>query len=104
MLETTIKVNISRFSPSDDMKPHIEAFDVPLQKGMSVVNVLDYVYENLDGSLAYFSHTACRHNTCGRCALLINGKVFLACQTKVFDDMTIEPLPRSKIIRDLVYL
>jgi succinate dehydrogenase/fumarate reductase-like Fe-S protein len=67
---------------------------------MSVTNVLDYIYENLDSSLAYY--TSCHRGVCGRCLMIVNGKTRLACIELVTDNLTLNPLPNHRVIRDLV--
>ena len=99
-----IKVKILRGTEkSGKRKERYQVYEVPLGFMMSVLDVLDYIYENIDGSLAYYSHTACRRGVCGRCALMINGVARLACQTPVNGDITVEPLPKLTVIRDLVH-
>lgn len=92
-----------RFDPHANKEPRYQTYEVPLVEGMSVLDVLDYIYENLDSSLAYYDHAACRYGVCGRCTLVVNGRACVACQTPVTGDITIEPVPKSKIVRDLVY-
>jgi succinate dehydrogenase/fumarate reductase-like Fe-S protein len=67
---------------------------------MSVLGVLSYIYENLDPSLAFYF--SCRGRKCGGCTMLVNSKAVLACDVLASENMTIEPLPKRKIIRDLV--
>ncbi len=103
MLQKSIKVKVSRFDPSAEKEAHYETYEVPLTEGMSVLDVLDYIYENIDSSLAYYDHAACRHGICGGCTIVVNGKACLACQKLVSEDMLIEPSRKFKILRDLVY-
>jgi succinate dehydrogenase/fumarate reductase iron-sulfur protein len=98
----TIKVKIARFDPSVDSSSRYQAYEVPFEPRMTVMDVLDYIYENLDPTLAYHSHTSCHRRICARCNLTVNKKPGLSCHTEVNGDMTIEPLPRFKVIRDLV--
>jgi len=101
-MEKKIKAKVSRFNPATDNSPHYQTYEVPLTPRMTVMEVLDYIYENLDPSLAYHSHTSCHRRICARCNLTINNKPSLSCHTEVNEDITIEPLPRYKVIRDLV--
>ena len=103
MLEK-IKVKVFRFDPSTNKK-YCKTYNVPLplQQGLSVLDVLDYIYENLDPSLSYYDHAACRHGICSGCILVINGKTSLACQTPVSGDITVNPPLKFKIVKDLVY-
>jgi len=98
-----IKVKVFRFNPSVDKKPHYEVYEVPVDGESSVLDVLDYIYDNIDHTLAYYSHTACKRGVCGRCTLMVNGKASLACQTAASGDLTIEPPQKFKVVRDLVY-
>lgn len=95
-----ITVRCLRFDPSVDSEPYYQEYEVPLVFGMSVTNVLDYIYENLDSSLAYYAN--CHRGVCGRCAVLANGRRRLACTELVTGDVTIEPLPDHQVIRDLL--
>ncbi len=99
----SIRVEVYRFSPSTDKEPRYQVFEVPFIQRSSVMNVLDYIHDNLDSTLAYYGHSACYRGVCGRCTLTINEKASLACQTPVTGDLKIEPPKRAQIIRDLVY-
>ncbi len=103
MSRNTIQVTVSRFDPSVDREPYLQTYEVPFVEGMSVLEALDYIYEHLDGSLAYYAHAACRQGICGRCTALINGKPSLLCQTLVEGDLVVEPLANADVVRDLVY-
>ncbi len=98
-----VQVTVFRFDPSVDGKPHYQTYEVPLAEGVSVLDVLDYIRENLDGSLAYYAHAACRQGICRRCTLLVNGRPSLMCQTLVTGDVRLEPPPKFEVVRDLVY-
>ena len=101
-MEKKIKVRIARFDPAVDSSQHYQTYEVPLTPRMTVMDALDYIYENLDPSLAYHSHTSCHRRICARCNVKIDNKAGLSCHTEVSGDMTIEPLPGFKIVRDLV--
>ena len=99
----TIILKIARTDPSSGGKTHFQSFEVPSVEGMSVMQALDYIYEHLDASLAYYDHAACAQGICARCSILINGKTSLMCQTPAKDGMTLQAPSRYKIIKDLVY-
>lgn len=99
---TTIKVKCFRFDPSLEEKPRYQDYQVPVDTEMSVLDVLDYIYENLDASLAYRRNNACNRGLCGECVLRINGKAQLACQQLVSCDLLIEPVSKKNVLRDLV--
>jgi succinate dehydrogenase/fumarate reductase-like Fe-S protein len=102
MADKTIAVKVFRFDPSVDKEPHYQNYQVPVMEGMSAMNVLDYIYQNLDGTLAYYDHAGCSLGICARCTGRINGKAGLFCQTPVTEDVCLEPTSTSKVIKDLV--
>jgi len=103
MSQKKIKVKLFRFDPTVERKPHYQTYEVPLTEGMNVLDVLDYIYENIDSSLAYYDHAACRHGICSGCTLVVNDKTCLACQRPVSEDIVVKPPSKFKTIRDLVY-
>lgn len=102
--ETIVKFYIRRFDPLKDEKPYFKTYDVPVIKGMVILEALHYIRENLDSTLAW--RYSCRMGVCGSCGMLINGSPTLACNTQIFDvsnrEITVAPLPNFKIIKDLV--
>ena len=103
MAQKMIQVTVARFDPDVDEGPHDQTYQVPLPEHTCVLDVLDYIYENLDGTLAYYDHAACQHAICRRCVVLVNGESSLMCQTLVHGDITLAPPPKFKVVRDLVY-
>jgi succinate dehydrogenase/fumarate reductase iron-sulfur protein len=101
-MEKTIKVTVERFDPDVDQSPHYQTYEVPLVPRMTILDTLDYIYEKVDPSLAYHSHTACHRRICARCNVRIDDRAGLSCHTEVTGDVTIRPLPKHKVIRDLV--
>jgi len=96
----TIKVKVFRYDPKKDEKGRYETYEVPITPGMSVLDVLDYIYANIDSSLSYYYSCHRGYNAC--CMLVVNGKIIRPCTTLATEDMTIEPLKGRKIIKDLV--
>jgi len=101
MSQKIINVKIHRFDPQEDKIPYLQKYEVPLETGMGVLDVLNYIYENLDSSLAYFNHATCRQGVCTRCRLKVNDKTVLSCQTEVTGDIMITPA-HGDVVRDLV--
>jgi len=102
-MEERMSVKIRRFNPSTDKEPQYQVYEVQLTPGSSVMDILDYIYDNLDGTLAYNSHAACRRGVCGKCMILINGKPGLSCQTRAVQDLLLEPPLKSVVVKDLVW-
>ena len=98
-----------------------DEYDVHVKDGMTVLETLFWIRENIDQTLAF--RYSCRGAICGSCAVLANGKPVLACKTPLSRVSTpenenhvslaikselpdrgilIEPVPKLPVIRDLV--
>jgi succinate dehydrogenase/fumarate reductase-like Fe-S protein len=97
-----IKTSVLRFNPEQDKEPFFQEYDVPWEPGMTVMDALDYIYQNIDGTLAYYDHAACKLGICARCTGRVNSKPGLLCQVEVSENMVIEPASNKQIVRDLV--
>ena len=99
-----ITFKVQRYDPEQDNTPHFQEFIVPSSRGMTVLDGLLYIKENLDSSLAF--RTSCRMSICGSCAMFVNGYPHLACHTQIeelhADKLTIKSLPNLPTIKDLV--
>jgi len=93
-------VNILRSQPGKRSESTPEIYQVPIEGKTSVLNALDYIFEELDPSLGYYS--SCRIGKCMGCQVVVNGKVCFACTTLIQGDITVEPLKKFKVIKDLV--
>ena len=99
-----MKVKVYRFDPESEQEAYYQDYEVPIKKEdrNTALDVLNYIYNNLDTSISFFNHSACNHGICGRCAMKINGKIKLACTYLVEEDeFTIEP-KKINVIKDLV--
>lgn len=84
----------------------LSVYEVPVVPGMKVMDVLDYIYANLDHELAYYRHSSCCQAICGRCACKLNGRTILACAREVditAETMRLEPAD-GQVVRDLAVL
>ncbi len=96
---------VFRYDPSRGMEQRFDTFEVPSSgTGMTVLEGLYYILENLDPTLAFRS--ACRAAVCGSCAMHINGQYRLSCRTRVEafkgKAVVVQPLLHLKLIKDLV--
>ncbi len=102
----SITVRIQRFNPDVDSEPHLEAFEVEAQPGMTVLDALQDIKATVDGSVTF--RRSCRHAICGSCAAEINGRHMLMCETPLADaagpegQVTVGPLRYLPVIKDLV--
>jgi fumarate reductase (CoM/CoB) subunit B len=102
MATRIIDMKIFRYDPKKTEPPRYDTYRVPYSEGMTVLDALDYVYENLDPTLSY--RKSCRQGSCGSCAVLVNAKPCAACRTLVKEGkvLTVSPLLHFDVIKDLV--
>ena len=93
-----VSVQVARFNPDTDAKPHLELWTVEVEEGARVLNVLDAIHSR-DPTLTYRS--SCRAGQCGSCAVRVNGEPVLACTEEAREGMVIEPLDLP-VIKDLM--
>ena len=101
-MKDDILVKVFRYDPSRDERPRSQEYTVPRQEGMVVGDVLEYIYEHYDGTLAF--RYECRTRQCGSCILEVNGEPELACKALVGDrkELVLEPAGSLPVVRDLV--
>ncbi|MEZ5126206.1 MAG: succinate dehydrogenase iron-sulfur subunit [Thermoleophilia bacterium] len=104
MPESTFR--IKRYDPGHDGGggERWDEFTVSFESSLTVLEGLFAIQERHDSSLAF--RYCCRAAVCGSCAMYINGRYRLACQTNVRQlsegTITVEPLPHLPLVRDLV--
>ena len=100
-----VKLKIFRFDPKNDKEPHYDCFTVDAKPTDRLLDCLNKVRWEQDGSLAY--RMSCAHGICGSDGMTINGVSALACQKLVKDydadkEILIEPLSVFQVVKDLV--
>jgi succinate dehydrogenase/fumarate reductase iron-sulfur protein len=93
-------IKIMRFDPASGKEQMLQKFQVPYVKGLTVMDGLIHIYQNLDSSLAFRS--SCQSGLCFLCLIQIDGKPKCPCKTFLTEEMMLEPLKNREIIRDLV--
>ncbi|GBD97275.1 MAG TPA: succinate dehydrogenase iron-sulfur subunit [Nitrospirae bacterium] len=99
----TCTFNIKRFDPEKASTPRWAKFSVEMEQTERLLDGLIKIKDNMDGTLTF--RRSCAHGICGSCAVKINGKNGLACQTLIKDmpdTITLEPLEAYPVIKDLV--
>ena len=97
---------VYRFDPSKDSSPRYDRFTLDLPAHTPVLTALLKIRTENDPSLTL--RYSCRSAICGSCAMLINSKSRLACQTPVGPELArhgkivIEPMRNQPVVRDLV--
>lgn len=98
-----VTVEILRFDPAGDARPHWATYEVEAEPTDRVLDALYSIRWHQDGTLALRS--SCGHGICGSDAMRINGKHRLACKALVRDmapRIVIEPLKGFRVIKDLI--
>ena len=94
----TIKVEVVRSNG-------LQTYEVPLlSETMTVMDILDYIYNNLDHTLAYYRHSICNQSICGRCLVNLDGRPVLACAEYLeptAESIKLAPAAGT-VVRDLV--
>ncbi|HOA83622.1 MAG TPA: succinate dehydrogenase iron-sulfur subunit [Thermodesulfovibrio thiophilus] len=102
-MEKYYTFKIKRFLPDETPSVRWDEFRIKLNRMERIIDGLIKIKETRDGTLTF--RKSCAHGVCGSCAMKINGKNRLACQTLVKDMpevIEIEPLPALPVIKDLV--
>ncbi len=105
----TISIKVKRQDDADGL-PYWERFEIPYEEGMTVAQALIKIgiASGEDGgneTAPPCSEVLCMEGACGACAMMINGRLALACTTPVDSfsgTIVLEPLPKFPVVRDLV--
>ena len=99
-----VSLKVYRFNPEVDRKPHYKNYQLEADPTDRVLDLLEYIKGNFDGTLSF--RRSCAHGICGSDAMRINGRNRLACKTLVKDlpgnKILVEPLLGLKVIKDLI--
>ncbi|MGD8990302.1 MAG: succinate dehydrogenase iron-sulfur subunit [Desulfobacterales bacterium] len=97
--------SVYRYDPKVDKKPHYQEYVIDAESTDKILDCLNKIRWEQDPTLAFRS--SCAHGICGSDALMINGRIELACQKLVRDfksgnNFVIEPLPLFEVVKDLI--
>jgi fumarate reductase iron-sulfur subunit len=99
-----IEIQVLRYRPEQEDAPAWQSYYVPYTDDMSVLQGLQYIKDDLDGTLSF--RWSCRMAICGSCGMMVNGKPKLSCQTFLRElapgPVRVEALSHFPIERDLV--
>ena len=99
----TLAIECLRYNPERDAAPTYQTYSVPFTDDMSVLEGLQYIKDQLDGSLTF--RWSCRMAICGSCGTMLNGVPALGCEKFLRDyypgPLRVEPLNHFPIVRDL---
>ncbi len=98
-----VTFRIKRFDPEKDARPHWQEFKIEAGPMDRVLDVLNELKWEQDGSISY--RRSCAHGICGSDAMVINGVNRLACKVLVKDlgnEIAVEPLRGLPVLKDLI--
>jgi fumarate reductase iron-sulfur subunit len=97
-------LEVFRYHPEKDAQPYFQAYQVPFRRDWVVLDALNYIKDELDGSLTF--RWSCRMGVCGSCGMMVNGTAKLTCAAFLRHyypkTIRVEPLSHFPVIRDLV--
>jgi fumarate reductase iron-sulfur subunit len=103
-MDERITLQLARYRPEEEDEPTFEEYEVPFHKEWVVLDGLNYIKDQLDGTLSY--RWSCRMGICGSCGMTVNGEPKLTCATFLTDyapgPVRLEPMQNFPIIRDLI--
>ncbi len=99
-----IKLEVFRYRPEEESEPVFQEYEVPLRKDWVILDALNYIKDQIDGTLSY--RWSCRMGVCGSCGMMVNGTPVLTCATFLEKfapgPIRVEPLNNFPVVRDLV--
>ncbi len=108
MAEPTVPAifDVYRYDPAIDREPRYQRYTLDLAPHTPVLSALLRIRAEIDPSLTL--RYSCRSAICGSCAMQINSKSRLACETHIGPEMerhgriVVEPMRNQAVLRDLV--
>jgi succinate dehydrogenase / fumarate reductase iron-sulfur subunit len=108
MAGTTVSATfeVYRFDPKKDASPRYQRHTLELAPHTTVLTALLRIRGEIDPSLAL--RYSCRSSICGSCAMQVNSKSRLACETQIGPELerhgriVLEPMRNQAVLRDLV--
>ena len=98
----SVLIKVYRSTTGKPSEYSYQNYEVPFQQEMTVLQALEYIYENLDSSLG-FRRFCCGVQYCNSCMMSINGHSSHACLTKLEKkEYVLEPLRSYPVIKDLI--
>lgn len=101
-----VPIDVYRYDPERGGAPRYASYTVELPPHAAVLTALLKIREEIDPSLSL--RYSCRSAICGSCAMLINSKSRLACQTQVGPELAahgrivVDPMRNQPVVRDLI--
>jgi succinate dehydrogenase iron-sulfur subunit len=108
MTEKTIAAtfDVYRFDPTKDAAPRYQRYTLDVPPHIPLLSALLQIRNEVDPTLTL--RYSCRSAICGSCAMQVNSKSRLACETQIGPEMerhgrvVVEPMRNQAVLRDLV--
>ena len=104
MSQDIATIRVTRYRPEKDSKPYFQEYKVPYRHDTVVLDALNYIKAEVDGSLTY--RWSCRMGVCGSCGANVDGEPKLTCESFLHEfkgrTITVEPLSHFPVVKDLV--
>lgn len=104
MANPSVHFEIFRYRPDREEAPTFQNYSVPFREDWVVLDALNYLKDNVDGTLSY--RWSCRMGVCGSCGMMVNGEPKLTCAAFLKDyypsAIRVEPLSHFPVERDLM--
>lgn len=100
------KVRVKRHDPESSDAPSFQEYELEVPEHFSVLDTLVKIREEIDPSLAL--RCSCRAAICGSCAMRVNDRARLACNTPLTSaidsrgELKVEPMGNQRVVKDLV--
>jgi succinate dehydrogenase / fumarate reductase, iron-sulfur subunit len=102
----TAHFDVYRYDPATDAAPRYQRYTLELPPHTPILTGLLRIRDEIDPTLTM--RYSCRSAICGSCAMLVNSKSRLACQTPIGPEIehhgriVIDPMRNLPVLRDLV--
>ncbi|HTW76616.1 MAG TPA: succinate dehydrogenase iron-sulfur subunit [Thermoplasmata archaeon] len=102
----TAAFDVYRFDPARDPAPRYQRYSLDLAPHTPVLSALLKIRAEIDPTLSL--RYSCRSAICGSCAMQVNSKSRLACETPIGPEIArhgrivVEPMRNQPVVRDLV--
>jgi fumarate reductase iron-sulfur subunit len=103
-MSDVVTLQVRRYRPEEEVAPSWQSYEVPRRREWMVLDALNYVKDEIDGSLSF--RWSCRMGVCGSCSMTVDGEPVLTCATYLSKfgpgPVKVEPLKAFPVVRDLV--
>lgn len=103
-MKKNIVIKIRREDPLSKKEAYFETFEIPAEREMTILEILNEIYEKWDDTLAY-RYYRCGRRICRSCEVKLDGKIVRACGTLLSPGgrYLLEPAYVEALIKDLVF-